>query len=309
MCFPYQSTLLLKKPDKHARILMIDEFKLHDNHRFATHIIDGESGHILWIGHGKRKQIVYDFINHVGMEWMEHVEAVACDMNSDFQETFEEKCEWLQPVFDHFHIVKNFNDKVISEVRKDEQRRLTEEGDTEAAKALKRSKYILCASRETLQSKDAEAGQAFVSAGSLFNRNEVVRKGGQLERYQALLKQNKLLFTADLVKEKLSAAFKLSDEYEMSEQVFEMIDLCHATGNKHFKWFARLLENHFAGIIAHATFRISSGKIEGINNKIKLCAGRAMVIPMMTTSSSRLLTLPVSLMFVIRYPTNFCIEA
>lgn len=48
-----------------------------------------------------------------------------------------------------------------------------------------------------------------------------------------------------------------------------MIDLCHATGNKHFQWFARLLENHFSGIIAHATFHISSGKIEGINNKIK----------------------------------------
>lgn len=103
---------------------MIDEFKLHNNYRYATHIIDGETGHILWIGHGKRKQIVYDFIHHVGMEWMEHVEAIACDMNSDFQEAFEEKCEWIQPVFDRFHIVKNFNDKVIGEVRKDGMMRM-----------------------------------------------------------------------------------------------------------------------------------------------------------------------------------------
>ena len=50
-------------------------------------------------------------------------EAVACDMNSDFQEAFEEKCPHIQPVFDYFHIVKNFNDKVVSEIRKDEQRR------------------------------------------------------------------------------------------------------------------------------------------------------------------------------------------
>lgn len=28
----------------------------------------------------------------------------------------------MKVVYDHFHIVKNFNDKVISEVRKDEQR-------------------------------------------------------------------------------------------------------------------------------------------------------------------------------------------
>ena len=34
-------------------------------------------------------------------------------------------------------------------------------------------------------------------------------------------------------------------------------------------WFAKLLDTHFEGIIAHATYKISSGKIEGINQKIK----------------------------------------
>ena len=101
-----------------------------------------ETGHILWIAGGKKKQVVYDFIEHVGLEWMDHVETVACDMNSDFQEAIEEKCPHIQPVFDYFHIVKNFNDKVVSEVRKDEQRRLYEEGSYEAARALKKSKEI-----------------------------------------------------------------------------------------------------------------------------------------------------------------------
>ena len=77
------------------------------------------------------------------MDWMDGIEAVACDMNSDFEEAFEEKCPWIQVVFDYFHIVKNFNDKVVSEVRKDEQRRLYEEGNIEAAKALKKTRYIL----------------------------------------------------------------------------------------------------------------------------------------------------------------------
>ena len=38
---------------------------------------------------------------------------------------------------------------------------------------------------------------------------------------------------------------------------------------EYLKWFGRMLENHFDGIIAHARFRISAGKIEGINNRIK----------------------------------------
>ena len=61
---------------------------------------------------------------------------------------------WIQPVFDYFHIVKNFNDKVVSEVRKDEQKRLYEEGNVEAAKALKKTRYILMSKRSTLQKKD-----------------------------------------------------------------------------------------------------------------------------------------------------------
>lgn len=34
-----------------------------------------ETGHILWIAGGKKKQVVYDFIEHVGLEWMDNVEA------------------------------------------------------------------------------------------------------------------------------------------------------------------------------------------------------------------------------------------
>ena len=33
--------------------------------------------------------------------------------------------------------------------------------------------------------------------------------------------------------------------------------------------FRRLLESHFEGVITHATYRISAGKLERINNKIK----------------------------------------
>ena len=74
----------LKTPTKQAKLLGIDEFKLHDGHRYATRIIDLETGHILWFQNGKKKQVVYDFIEHVGMDWMNEVDAVACDMNSDF---------------------------------------------------------------------------------------------------------------------------------------------------------------------------------------------------------------------------------
>lgn len=261
----------LIKPEKTTKYLGIDEFKLHDGYKYATHIIDMETGHILWISHGKKKQVVYDFIDHVGLEWMDNVEAIACDMNSDFQEAFEEKCPHIQPVFDYFHIVKNFNDKVVSAIRKDEQRRLYDEGNVEAAKALKKTKYILTSSRKTLQHKDQEAkDNKVISKGStLFCKAEVTRKEGYESKYDELLQENELLFTLDIIKEKLTKAYGATDEPEMSEEIIDIMDLCEATGNAHLLWFKRLIDSHFEGIIAHATYKISAGKIEGINNKIK----------------------------------------
>jgi len=261
----------LIKPERQARYLSIDEFKLHDGYRYATHIIDLETGHILWIAHGKRKKVVYDFIEHVGTEWMDGVEAVASDMNSDFQEAFEEKCPHIQPVFDHFHIIKNFNDKVVSEVRKDEQRRLIGEGRDKAADSLKKTRYILMSSRETLQRKDMEAseGKVTTKGSTLFNKEVSNRKSGNEEKYDQLLSENKLLFTLDIIKEMLSEAYKVSSEPEMASQIIEIMDICYASDNKHLNWFGRLLDRHFEGVIAYATYRISNGQIEGINNRIK----------------------------------------
>ncbi len=272
----------LMQPEKQARFLGIDEFKLHNGYQFATHIIDLENGHILWIGHGKKKQVVYDFIEHVGLEWMDGVEAVACDMNSDFEEAFEELCPHIQPVFDHFHIIKNFNEKVESAIRKEEQAKLIASGEEEAAKSLKRSKYILTSRRESLRQKDEKAIRGDVGRvqkGTLFQKPERKLKPGHEARYDEILQLNKVFFTADIIKEKLSAAYTLTDEIKMAEEITEIIEMCEASGNDHLNWFGKLLSNHFGGIVAHAAYPISSGKIEGINNKIKTLRRQAYGYP------------------------------
>lgn len=261
----------LSRPTEITKHIGIDEFLLHKGHKYATIIMDLDTGHVLYLAHGKKKQVVYDFIDWVGIEWMKNVEALACDMNSDYEEAFEEKCPWIKTVFDRFHLIKNFNEKVITEVRKDEQKRLLDEGKLEAAKALKGSKYILQSNSTTRaeRSTDAQNGKVIQEAGGLFNRPEVKRQRDYEKEYDSLLKENKLFFTIDLIKEKLEKAYKAKTERSMKIHINRIIRLCKETDNKHFKWFAKLLENHMEGIINHAIFHISSGKVEGTNNMIK----------------------------------------
>ena len=71
------------------------------------------------------------------------------------------------------------------------------------------------------------------------------------------------------VKDLLYQAYNSHDEVEMCIRLEEIIDICKATENSHFIWFARLLYRHLRGIYTFAKYGISTGKFEGINNKIK----------------------------------------
>ena len=261
----------LRKPEHQARYLGIDEFKLHDGHRYATVVMDLETGHVLWLAHTKKKQVVYDFCDFVGKEWMSKVVAVACDMNADFERAFLERHPHLAVVYDRFHLVKNFNEKVISAVRKDEQRRLRDEGLEDEAKALKGSKYILMTKASTRREKDrgAREGKVVSRGNALFNKPEVAQRGGNRKRYQELMGRNELLAACDMVKELISRAYGYRQEKRMRECMEEVVAVCRGTGNGHFEWFARLVEGHMDGIVAHARHQISSGKVEGTNGMIK----------------------------------------
>ncbi len=259
----------LKRPTVYSRFLGIDEFLLHEGHHYATIIIDLITGHIVNVAHGKKKQVVYDFMNWVGDEWMKHVEAVACDMNTDYSEAFQERYPDIKIVFDYFHIIKNFNEKVVSEVRKDEYKRLMEEGKVEEAKHLKGSKYILMSNRETLQAHDELIGQILKPGSELFNLPEVKVKRNLSEIYDKLIAENKLLFTIDMLKEDLKDAFCTTDDIVMKKKIGHIIAVCFATGNSHFTWFGKMLKNHLKGILTHAECHLSSGKVEGTNRMIK----------------------------------------
>lgn len=271
----------LFKPKEYAKYLGIDEFKLHDGHKYATHIINYDTGHILWIAKGKKKSVVYDFINHVGLDWMSHVEAVACDMNSDFEQAFKEKCPHLKIVYDYFHIVKNFNDKVINEIRKKEYKKLIDNKQYEEAELFKKSKYILVSNKSTLEKKDkrVEENKIIQKGSDLFKIPMITRKSDYLNRYEELIKSNELLCVADLVKTKLQLAFSRNDKMLMIEDLTDIVILCCGTKESHFKWFANLIITHYDGIITHAKIKISSGKIEGINNKIKTLRRQAYGYP------------------------------
>lgn len=187
------------------------------------------------------------------------------------------ECPHIRVVYDHFHIVKNFNEKVLDEIRKDEKKRLTEEGKLEEAEQLKGAKYVLYMSEGTRIEKDKKAaeGKVIRKGSKIAGSNDVIAKGGNQQRYNDIIKANALLFTCDLVKEKLKAAYNCNHPPAMGRYIRAIIRLCNDSGNKHLMWFGKLLENHFDGVIAYATFQLSNGILEGTNRKNKTVRRKA----------------------------------
>ncbi len=57
----------------------------------------------------------------------------------------------------------------------------------------------------------------------------ILWKVGYEAKYDELIKENKALFSLDLVKEKLAFAYSLKDEDEMAEAIIDIVNICDAT--------------------------------------------------------------------------------
>jgi transposase len=114
------------KPTHYSPHLCVDEFSLHKGHQYATVVLDWRTGEILFLEEGNSEMQLLHFFEKVGYEWMTHVESISMDMNAQYHKAVASRYPHIAVVYDAFHIAKNFNDRILTELRRQEQRRLQE---------------------------------------------------------------------------------------------------------------------------------------------------------------------------------------
>jgi transposase len=228
------------------RYLAIDEFAAGKGHRYFTVIIDLDKRCPLWIGQGRSQQAVAPFFKMLKDRDIYPL-AVAMDMWSAYTQAVMDHFPMAAIVYDRFHIIANAN-KVLDEIRRLLRRELGPLG----AKHLKGMRWILLKGRENL-------------AGDL-------RAQQQLER---LVQYNEPLYKAYLLKEELRDLFHCKDPQEASARLDNWIAQAHASGVVPLKRFANTLAAHRTGILNYFRYRISTGPLEGLNNKIKVLKRKA----------------------------------
>lgn len=226
---------------KRTKKIAIDEISIGKGHRYMTIVMDLESGVILYVGQGKGGDALTAFWKRLRASHAK-IEAVAIDMSPAYIAAVTEHLPGAALVFDRFHVIKLYNDK-LSELRRAMYRDL--EGPMEK-KAIKGLRWLLLKRPENLDPARREP-----------------------ERLEEALRLNEPLAIAYYLKEELNAIWEQDDRETAEALLMDWIAYAESSGIAMLHNFAKTLRFHAFGILAWYDHPISTGPLEGTNNKIK----------------------------------------
>jgi transposase len=226
---------------KDLRHIAIDEIAVKKGHRYLTVVLDLESGAVVFVGDGKGAEALLPFWKRLSHS-PAHIEAVAIDMSPAYISAVMSHLPKATIVFDHFHVVKLFNDK-LSDLRRDLYR---EAKDGLKKDVLKGTRWLLLKNPQNLDAKK-----------------------GERERLDEALRLNQPLYTAYYLKEELREVWTQRGKKQAQKVLNEWIRKASSSGIATLKTMAKTLLAYSSGILAYYDFPISTGPLEGTNNKIK----------------------------------------
>jgi len=226
---------------KHLRHIAIDEISIAKGHRYLTIVLDLESGAVVFVGDGKGAKALNPFWKRLRGSKAK-IEAVAMDMSPAYREAVSTHLPKAKIVFDRFHVMKLFNDK-LSELRRALYREAT---DMMQKKVLKGTRWLLLKAAENLDEKRDEKKT--------------------LEEALAL---NKTLAVAYYLKEDLRQFWEQPGKKFATAFLDGWIKRAEGSGIKVLQQMAKTLAGHRSGLLAYYDVMITSGPMEGTNNKIK----------------------------------------
>jgi len=230
-----------RKPKlKRLRQIAIDEISIGRGQRYLTVVLDLDSGAVVFVGKGRSAESLAAFWRRLASSGAK-VKAVAIDMSPAYIDAVQGNLPKAKIVFDRFHVVKLFNDK-LSELRRQVQSSAAGLGKD----VLKGTRWLLVKNPENLDER----------------RNEK-------QRLEEALRLNHPLFTAYYLREDLRQFWEQDSKAAAARVLADWIRRAEASGIGMLRKFARTLRLHRSGLLAWYDYPISTGPLEGTNNKIK----------------------------------------
>jgi transposase len=212
-----------------------------------TVVLDLVSGAVVFVGDGKGAEALKPFWKRLKRA-RATIDAVATDMSPAYVTAVQTNLSNAVLVFDHFHIIKLFNEK-LSDLRRDLYREAT---DKLHKNVLKGTRWLLLKNPENLDATREES-----------------------KRLHQALTLNLPLATAYYMKEDLRQVWEQPNKQTAQRVLDDWIRRAESSGIRMLIKFSHTLAAHRNQILNFYDYPISTGPLEGTNTKIRVLQRQA----------------------------------
>ncbi|MCP4592426.1 MAG: ISL3 family transposase [bacterium] len=239
-----EDTLPLADLDN-LRVLLIDEKAVRKHHGYVTLVMNGQTGELLHMAEGKKKASLQSFFDKLSKEQKQRIVAVGMDRAGAYRTVVQAELPDADIVFDKFHLIANYH-AVIDEVRRAEWR------------------------KASAADKDVIKGQRY----NLF-RNPINRTGTQTHSLMALLRMNRNLAVAYILKDGLGKLWGYTYRKSAGKYLAKWCGWAAVSGVEALRAFGRSLLRAEEEVLNYCKHRITTARLEAFNNTVSRLMHRA----------------------------------
>jgi len=230
--------------------LGVDEIQIHKGHHYATLVYQLDDGNkrLLGIEEGHKAEALEQFFDkfNEGTEGeslrTKKIKWVCSDMWKAYLQTIGKYCTKAWNILDRFHVKSHLTD-AVNETRKEDVAKLKKDG---REPILKKSKYIFLKNPENLTDTQAE-------------------------KLSVLVQYNLRVVRAYLMKEDFERFWEYRSAYWAGRFLDDWCNRAMRSKIEPVKKFVKMLRKHRELLMNwFKSKRLSSGAVEGFNNKVKL---------------------------------------
>ena len=269
------------EPDHNCRLhdlvrIGIDETSYSKGHRYITTVVNHDTNTVVWVAQGNGRMVLDTFFQSLTEEERAKIEVVSGDGAKWISEAVE---FWCRPdvlrCTDPFHVV-SWATEALDKIRR--------EAWQEANKEVKELKKEVKPKRGRPAADDVERKkyeEAKKAAKSIKNSRYALGKApehlteNQAAKLELIAVENRLLFRAYQLKERLRVLLKLKDPEEaLAELNRWLLSAAHSRIPEMVE-LERKIRRHKEYILNFIKTGISNARVEANNNKISLLIHRA----------------------------------
>ena len=233
-------------------------------------MIDLAEGDILWVGRGRSKADFGRFFEEIDPDYLSEVKAVAMDMNASYNILVERHLPHAEIVYDRYHMQARFGKYVPGVVRLQEAKAHKQQSGEliEASRQEESAEERRCLLEEAR--KESRLYSTLKSSRWTLLANGDNLSPQKAESLNIILDSHSDLALCYAMKEEMCSLLELRYLDEARRRWTQWFEEAKASGIPALVRFAELKEKCIEGLVAHARHNISTGKLEGFNNKIKV---------------------------------------